>query len=67
MGKKSGTDNVTIWAERLGIELDEDQTSEVLMRVKKRAIELKRTLTEDEFREIANSVRSGTNDWTSRI
>jgi isopropylmalate/homocitrate/citramalate synthase len=62
MGKKSGLDSVAIWAERLGIELTEQETMEVLRGVKQRSYDLKRLLTEDEFREItqrakANSTR----------
>jgi len=57
MGKKSGLESIAIWSEKLGIELDEDQTMAVLMEVKLRSHDLKRVLTEDEFREIAERVR----------
>ena len=59
MGKKSGIDSVGIWAEQLGIELDKDQGAEVLRRVKLYSHDVKRQLTEDEFREIASTVKSG--------
>lgn len=58
MGKKSGLDSVAIWAEKLGIELTEEETEEVLRQVKQRAYDLKRPLTEDEFREITQGARA---------
>ncbi|MEE9418778.1 MAG: hypothetical protein V3W43_04830 [Desulfatiglandaceae bacterium] len=58
MGKKSGLDNVWVWAERLGIELNEDQALEILQEVKLRSHDLKRVLDEDEFREIAEKVKA---------
>ncbi len=59
MGKKSGIDSVGIWSEQLGIELDKDQGAEVLRRVKLYSHDVKRQLTEDEFREIADAVKTG--------
>ncbi len=59
MGKKSGIDSVGIWAEQLGIELDKDQGAEVLRRVKLYSHDVKRQLTEDEFKEIVGAVKSG--------
>ena len=58
MGKKSGLESVAIWSEKLGIELDEDQTMAVLMEVKLRSHDLKRVLTEKEFQEIAERVKA---------
>jgi isopropylmalate/homocitrate/citramalate synthase len=58
MGKKSGLDSVAMWAENLGIELTEEETAEVLGQVKQRAHDLKRLLTEDEFREIARGAKA---------
>ncbi len=58
MGKKSGVDNVWLWAERLGIELTEDHAFEIVQKVKLRSHDLKRVLDEDEFREIAEEVKS---------
>jgi len=57
MGKKSGLDNVSLWADKLGIKLDEEEVREVLKRVKAKSVALKRVLTEDEFREIAQGVK----------
>ena len=59
MGKKSGIDSVAIWAEKLHIDLDKDQGAEVLRRVKEYSHDAKRQLTEDEFKNIAEAVRSG--------
>jgi isopropylmalate/homocitrate/citramalate synthase len=53
MGKKSGLDNIQIWTENLGIELDNDQALEVLNIVKLKSHDLKRVLTQDEFKSIA--------------
>jgi isopropylmalate/homocitrate/citramalate synthase len=52
MGKKSGLDNVHIWAEKLNIELGEDEDMAVLKEVKRKSHDLKRVLTEREFEEI---------------
>ncbi len=59
MGKKSGIDSVGIWAEKLNIDLDKDQGAEVLRRVKEFSHDAKRQLTEDEFKNIADAVKSG--------
>ena len=59
MGKKSGIESVSIWAHRLGIELDEEEAMSVLTQVKLRSHDLKRVLTEDEFKEIAEKVKAG--------
>jgi isopropylmalate/homocitrate/citramalate synthase len=53
LGKKSGIDSIRIKAEELGLELDEEAQREVLARVKARGAELRRLLTDDEFRELA--------------
>ena len=58
MGKKSGLDNVAIWAKRLGIELNEEEAMNVLQAVKLKSHDLKRVLTEEEFMQIAEKVRS---------
>jgi len=55
MGKKSGLDNIEIWCRKLGIDLEEQQAMDVLMAVKLKSHDLKRTLTEPEFRDIALS------------
>jgi isopropylmalate/homocitrate/citramalate synthase len=58
MGKKSGVDNIAIWAQKAGIELTEDEKMAVLNQVKLKSHDLKRTLTEDEFRKIAKKVKA---------
>jgi len=58
MGKKSGVDNITLWSQKLGIELSEDEKMAVLNQVKLRSHDLKRTLTENEFKKIAKQVKT---------
>jgi len=58
MGKKSGLDNVALWSDELGIKLNQNEAMEVLKQVKSKAIDLKRVLTEDEFHEIVQGVKS---------
>jgi isopropylmalate/homocitrate/citramalate synthase len=55
LGKKSGLDSIRIKAEELGLELDEESQRAVLERVKARGAELRRVLTDDEFRELART------------
>lgn len=57
MGKKSGVDNVVVWAERLGITLTQDEILEVVQRVKSMSHDLKRVLSEGEFAAIADQVK----------
>ena len=52
MGKNSGLDNISIWSQKLGIELTEEDALTVLQEVKLRSHDLKRVLTEAEFMEI---------------
>jgi isopropylmalate/homocitrate/citramalate synthase len=59
MGKKSGLDSVAEWSERLNIELDEEEALAVLLKVKLRSHDLKRTLTPDEFSEVVEEVKGG--------
>lgn len=59
LGKKSGLDSIAVWAENLGVELNKEEAEEILCQVKQRAYDLKRLLTEDEFREIAKAVKGG--------
>jgi len=58
LGKKSGVDNITLWSQKVGIELSEDEKMAVLNQVKLRSHDLKRTLTENEFRKIAKQVKT---------
>ena len=56
MGKKSGLDNIEIWCRKLGIELNEEEAMDVLMAVKLRSHDLKRVITEEEFKRIVDSI-----------
>jgi isopropylmalate/homocitrate/citramalate synthase len=60
MGKKSGVDNVMVWAEHLGIKVDDDEALEIVRLVKTKSHDLKRTLNEKEFEEIAQKVKGET-------
>jgi len=59
LGKKSGIDSIRIKAEELGLDLDAEAQRELLARVKARGAELRRLLTDDEFRELAKQPVSG--------
>ncbi len=59
MGKKSGIDSIAVWSQKLGIELTEEEALAALTKVKLKSHDLKRVLTEDEFREIAENVKAG--------
>jgi methanogen homocitrate synthase len=59
LGKKSGKASITYNLERLGMgALDDDAITEVLGMVKKKGIEKRGLLTDDEFREIVDAVVS---------
>ena len=51
-------DNVTLWSDKLGIKLDEDEAKEVLKQVKQCSHDLKRSLSEDEFQQIVECVKA---------
>jgi isopropylmalate/homocitrate/citramalate synthase len=59
MGKKSGVDNIAVWADRLGLKIAEDKKMDILSRIKKLSHDLKRTLSEKEFKEIVDQVSAG--------
>jgi len=59
LGKGSGLDSVKMWAEQIGVELNEDQAMEVLHAVKLFALEHKRLLNENDFRHIVAEVLGG--------
>jgi isopropylmalate/homocitrate/citramalate synthase len=59
MGKKSGLDNIAVWAAKLGLTIDEDKKMDILNRIKQRSHDLKRTLTEQEFKEIVEQAKAG--------
>jgi len=59
LGKKSGADSIEIKARELGLEIPGEKKAAVLAAVKKRGIEKRGLLTDNEFREIvAASCRS---------
>jgi isopropylmalate/homocitrate/citramalate synthase len=57
MGKKSGVDNIWVWAEKLGISISQDEAMELVQTVKLKSHDLKRVLTEDEFAELAEAIK----------
>jgi len=57
LGKKSGLDNVAIWSQKLGITLSEEESMNVLQRVKLKAHDLKRPLNVKEFKKIVDEVK----------
>ncbi|MHB9096256.1 MAG: LeuA family protein [Syntrophales bacterium] len=59
MGKKSGVDNIAVWAEKLGLKIAEEKKMEILKRIKRRSHDLRRVLTEKEFRQIVREVKAG--------
>jgi isopropylmalate/homocitrate/citramalate synthase len=56
LGKKSGGDSITYKLKELGLSVPDDKLGEILKRVKKAGIELKRTLSDDEFRQLVQEV-----------
>jgi isopropylmalate/homocitrate/citramalate synthase len=56
MGKKSGTDNIEIWKKKLGLSLSDEEGMAVLQEVKLKSHDLKRTLTEEEFKSVVAKV-----------
>lgn len=58
MGKKSGLDNILIWAEKLRLKIPEEKKLDILRQVKKRSHDLRRALTDKEFREIVKAVKA---------
>ena len=52
LGKKSGVDSIQIKARELSLEIPDDKKAAVLAAVKKRGIEKRGLLTDNEFREI---------------
>ena len=57
LGKKSGIDSIELWADKLGIELTKEEGREVVAQVKKQASNVKRLVTEEEFRQIVQKVK----------
>lgn len=60
LGKKSGLDSIDLKASELGLALSAEQRAPVLAAVKKRAIEKRGLVTDQEFREIAQRLSTAT-------
>jgi isopropylmalate/homocitrate/citramalate synthase len=56
-GKKSGAANIALVAEELGLSLTDDETKEMVNLVKNKAIAIKRDLTRDEFKALAQGLK----------
>ncbi|MQA06335.1 MAG: pyruvate carboxyltransferase [Streptosporangiales bacterium] len=56
LGKGSGVDNVAEGLERIGVEVTAEQGEEILQRVKRRSLQTKGLLDDDDLREIATEV-----------
>ena len=56
LGKKSGLDSIDLKCRELGIQITPDQRGTILAAVKKKAVAKRGLVTDDEFRQIANSV-----------
>lgn len=59
LGKKSGVDNIAVWADKLEMQIDDSKKLDILARIKKSSHDLKRNLNEKEFREIVTQVTAG--------
>jgi isopropylmalate/homocitrate/citramalate synthase len=57
MGKKSGIDNIWVWAEKLNISFSQDEALALVQAVKLKSHDQKRVLTEDEFLELAETIK----------
>jgi isopropylmalate/homocitrate/citramalate synthase len=55
LGKKSGLDSIALKASELGLAVSPEQRAPILAAVKKRAIEKRGLVTDQEFREIAET------------
>jgi isopropylmalate/homocitrate/citramalate synthase len=56
LGKKSGIDSIRIKAAALGLELEGDAEQEVLAAVKRRGVEKRGLVSDEEFRELAEEM-----------
>ena len=58
LGKKSGADSIRIKADELGLDVPEDRRRELLDAVKARAVEKRGLVDDEEFRALAESIRT---------
>jgi isopropylmalate/homocitrate/citramalate synthase len=56
LGKKSGLDSIDLKCHELGIEVNTEQRGVILAAVKKKAVAKRGLVTDDEFRQIVNTV-----------
>jgi hypothetical protein len=56
LGKGSGLPSVMYWLDRIRVEATAEQEMEILRGVKRKSLETKRLLTEDEFCRIVEAV-----------
>ena len=56
LGKKSGKRNVVEKLRELEVSVSDDEVMQLLMKLKEKAVELKRALTDEEFRELVREV-----------
>ncbi len=54
LGKNSGLDSIRMWLDRIGVEATDEETADVLLKVKDRSLANKALLTVDEFRDIVD-------------
>jgi isopropylmalate/homocitrate/citramalate synthase len=55
MGRGSGLDSIRLWLQKLGQTASDEQIAQILVEVKKFGYAHKRLLSEEEFRDVANS------------
>ena len=56
LGKWSGRASIVYWLDKLNIEVPRDKINTILFAVKDKGLELKRTLTQEEFEEIVEEI-----------
>ena len=57
LGKKSGLTSIAEWLKKIGVEASEEESGNILQKVKEKSIEKKGLLTEAEFKEIVKEVK----------
>jgi len=57
LGKKSGRGSVIAWAEKVGVELSDDEITDAVMAVKAKAYEKRGELNKSEFQDIVETVK----------
>ena len=57
LGKKSGLTSIAEWLKKIGVEASEEESGNILQKVKEKSIEKKGLLTEEEFKEVVKEVK----------